>query len=56
MAVVVLLAGCASYPTKVPLRSIMQQHDPASLTLEPGCNDYVRRARLKDKTEAGIIQ
>ncbi len=56
MASVVLLAGCASYPSKAPLRSIMQQHDPESLALVPGYNDYVRRAFLKDRTETGIIQ
>lgn len=53
---VAVLAGCASYPSKAPLRGIMQKHDPASLSLEPGYNDYVRRAILKDGTEVGIIQ
>ena len=30
--------------------------DPASLSLEPGFNTYVRRAILPDHTETGIIQ
>jgi hypothetical protein len=56
IVVVLLLAGCARYPSKDLLQSIMQQHDPLSLTLEPGYNDYVRLAILKDGTEVGIIQ
>ena len=51
-----LLAGCTSYPSKAPLRTIMQQYDPASLALKPGYNDYVRLARLENGTEVGIIQ
>ena len=52
---VLLLAGCARYPSKAPLRSTMQQHDPSALTLDAGFNDYVRRSFLEDGTEVGII-
>lgn len=51
-----LLAGCGGYPSKAPLRGIMQRQDPSSLKLEAAYNDYVRRAFLKDGTEVGIIR
>ena len=51
-----LLAGCAKYPSKVPLEGVMHQQDPSTLTLEPGYNHYVQRVILKDGTEVGIIQ
>ena len=56
IALVMLLSGCFSYPSKAPLKSMMQQHDPARVTLEQGYNDYVHRAILEDGTEIGIIQ
>lgn len=56
LIVALFLAGCASYPSKSPLKSAMLQHDPSSLELEAGYNDYVRRAFLSDRTEVGIIQ
>ena len=52
---VVLLSGCAS-STHRDLERISSRSDPATLLLEQGYNDYVRRATLPDGTEAGIIQ
>ena len=52
----IFLGGCATYPTKAPLRNVMKQHDPALLALKPGYNDYVHRTHLKDGTEVGTIQ
>ena len=49
-----ILAGCASRAQR-EVERVSAASDPASLTLERGYNDYVRRARLADGTEAGII-
>ena len=51
-----LFAGCSSYPTKAPLRGVMQRHDPSSFTLKQGVNAYVRRTHLEGNTEVGIIK
>ncbi|MBI1369818.1 MAG: hypothetical protein GC162_14325 [Planctomycetes bacterium] len=53
IAFAVILAGCSSNAQREVQRA--SSSDPASLTLERGYNDYVRRAILADGTEAGII-
>jgi len=54
IAFAIILSGCAP-STRITLQRISASSDPASLTLERGYNDYVRRAPLFDGTEAGII-
>ena len=54
MASAVWLAGC-SRSLHHELERISASSDPASLSLEPGYNDYVRRKFLPDRTETGVI-
>jgi len=54
IAFAAILTGCASRAQREVERASAAS-DPASLTLERGYNDYVRRAILTNGTEAGII-
>jgi hypothetical protein len=54
MMFTVLVSGCGSH-TRSDLERISAASDPASLTLAPAFNDYVRRVILADGTETGII-
>ncbi|NOU36944.1 MAG: hypothetical protein HOO88_09270 [Kiritimatiellaceae bacterium] len=54
IAFAVILTGCASRSQREVAR-VSVASDPASLSLERGYNDYVRRAILADGTEAGVI-
>ncbi len=54
IAFAAILTGCASRSQREVERASATS-DPASLTLDRGYNDYVRRAILTDGTEAGII-
>lgn len=49
-----LLTGCASHSQR-ELQHVSSVSDPASLPLDRGYNDYVRRTILADGTETGII-
>ena len=53
IAFAAILTGCGSRAQREVRRA--SASDPASLSLERGYNDYVRRASLADGTEAGII-
>jgi hypothetical protein len=54
IALAAVITGCTPRSQREVVR-ISAVSDPASLTLEPGYNDYVRRTRLVGGTEAGII-
>ena len=54
IALAVVITGCTPRSQREVVR-ISAVSDPASLTLKPGYNDYVRRTRLAGGTEAGII-
>ncbi len=55
IAVLAALSACGP-STRQELDRISHSSDPATLSLERGYNDYVRRAKLTDGTEVGIIQ
>ena len=54
IAFTVILTGCDSRSQR-EVERVSVASDPASLSLERGYNDYVRRAILADGTEAGVI-
>lgn len=54
IAFAALLIGCTSRSQREAER-VSATSDPASLSLERGYNDYVRRIILTDGTETGII-
>ena len=54
IAFAAIFTGCDSR-SQHEVQRVSAASDPASLSLERGYNDYVRRAILADGTEAGII-
>jgi hypothetical protein len=51
---ILIVAGCASYPTRNALEPISNKLRPEQAQLEPSYNSYVQRA-FSENTEYGII-